>query len=276
MNWFEHRTDARNNKKIRKIERHYGGGDAGMAAVGRYWRLLEIVAEQSEDHNFVLPEGYDLELLAEDLKTNLDYLADYFNLLASIDAIDPEHWAAGRIACPKLLDRASEYVKKKISKDVNISTKTAKTADNIPTVSGQCPDNIPTVSGQCRSVPDQTRPDITKKPPHTPPGGLAEGLNGRKIEFEECFWPNYPRKVGKPKAKAAYLKLLRLGRLPPWPVIQAALNHQKTWPQWGRDNGQFIPHPTTWLQREGWNDKPAESQAKGSLDEWISQSSANL
>lgn len=58
MRWFEHQATARNNKKIRKIERCYhekGGDDAAMAAVGRYWRLLEVIADMGKDG-----EGIDI------------------------------------------------------------------------------------------------------------------------------------------------------------------------------------------------------------------------
>jgi hypothetical protein len=48
MKWFEHQTSAHQNKKIRKIEIFYKdrGGQAVMAAIGRFWRLHEIVGNQ--------------------------------------------------------------------------------------------------------------------------------------------------------------------------------------------------------------------------------------
>jgi hypothetical protein len=50
MKWFEHRTDAHGNKKIRKIEIFYKerGDQAVMAAIGRFWRLHEIVGTQGQ------------------------------------------------------------------------------------------------------------------------------------------------------------------------------------------------------------------------------------
>ncbi len=43
--------------------------------------------------------------------------------------------------------------------------------------------------------------------------------------------------------------------------------------QWTKDGGRFVPHPTTWLNREGWNDLvPGEKavlspeQAKATTD----------
>ena len=66
----------------------------------------------------------------------------------------------------------------------------------------------------------------------------------------EAFWSAYPRKIGKPKARAAYVSALRRCTGPP-----AILNGLLRWvPVW--IDPKFTPHPTTWLNRDGWNDIP--------------------
>ena len=35
-----------------------------------------------------------------------------------------------------------------------------------------------------------------------------------------------------------------------------AVEHQKTWDQWNRDGGQYIPNPSTWLNQHRWEDEP--------------------
>jgi len=37
-------------------------------------------------------------------------------------------------------------------------------------------------------------------------------------------------------------------------MILIGLNEYKKCSQWLKDDGQFIPHPTTWLNQERWND----------------------
>lgn len=122
MKWFEHQADAGLNKKIRKIQRRFGdndrGGDAAMAAVGRYWRLLEVICLQGDD-SFSLPAGYDLDLLADDLLATREYTEDFLNFLAEIGAIDPAAWQEGQVSCPKLGERADTYRKRKQVKDKN-------------------------------------------------------------------------------------------------------------------------------------------------------------
>lgn len=71
-------------------------------------------------------------------------------------------------------------------------------------------------------------------------------------DFEE-FWRNYPRKVGKGSSRKAWFKTKK--NRPPLPDLLKALSSQKLSPDWQKDDGQFIPHPTTWLNQERWSDE---------------------
>ena len=71
----------------------------------------------------------------------------------------------------------------------------------------------------------------------------------KDAEFD-AFWEAYPRKEGKQKAKAAFEKVnVHLD------VLLNAIERQKQSTQWSKDNGQFIPHPTTWLNGKRWEDE---------------------
>lgn len=69
-------------------------------------------------------------------------------------------------------------------------------------------------------------------------------------DFDQ-FWLSYPRKVAKSKAQAKFLKLDK--KL--LPRILEKLEEQKKTKQWKDDNGKYIPHPTTWLNGERWEDE---------------------
>jgi predicted phage replisome organizer len=77
----------------------------------------------------------------------------------------------------------------------------------------------------------------------------AEPKDGR---FDE-FWTAYPKKVGKAAAKKAYAKIKPTAEL--HEQMLRAIDTAKRSDQWQRDNGQYIPHPTTWLNRGGWDDE---------------------
>jgi hypothetical protein len=109
-----------------------------------------------------------------------------------------------------------------------------------------------------RGEPEQdplTRPneqDPMNKPP-LPPKGERDGF--------EKFWEAYPRKVAKKKAHRAWAKLKQSPEL--LAMMVDALNKQKSWDQWTKDGGQFIPHPATWLNQERWTDEELKGETNG-------------
>lgn len=73
------------------------------------------------------------------------------------------------------------------------------------------------------------------------------------------FWMAYPRHVGKAVALKSFEKIN-----PDEVTLTAMLNAlewQKRTPQWVKDNGQYIPHPSTWLNQRRWEDeRPVQVQ----------------
>jgi len=76
--------------------------------------------------------------------------------------------------------------------------------------------------------------------------------NGLRERFDE-FWKAYPRKIGKDAAWRAWQKRRPDAEL--HTLMLRAIARQKTWPQWVKDGGQFIPHPSTWLNQGRWQDE---------------------
>ena len=80
--------------------------------------------------------------------------------------------------------------------------------------------------------------------------------------FQE-FWNLYPRKVAKPNAQKAFNRLITPDN---FGDLIAGVTAWAESIDWMRDGGQFIPHPTTFLNREQWNDEPSKpSEAKPNL-----------
>ena len=96
------------------------------------------------------------------------------------------------------------------------------------------------------------------EPPIVPQGGQEElpipavEPNGYTEDFK-AFWDCYPRKVGKGKAFKAWRQAK--GR-PTVDELVSAVNLHRDTEQWKRDGGQFIPHPSTWLNERRWEDDP--------------------
>ena len=108
--------------------------------------------------------------------------------------------------------------------------------------------------------------DIDKDTTPNPPRG-AEVYSERFC----IFWKEYPKKVGKAAAKKAFKKIEPSAEL--LQKMLEAIKAQKQSEQWARDGGQFIPHPTTWLNRGQWDDEitaPQNQKADIPLDEFFS------
>ena len=83
---------------------------------------------------------------------------------------------------------------------------------------------------------------------HIPPKSPSTG------DAFERFWSVYPRKIGKQSAKRAFDRVKV-----PLETLVTAVERQKCSDQWTQNNGQFIPHPATWLNQGRWDDELPES-----------------
>ena len=98
--------------------------------------------------------------------------------------------------------------------------------------------------------PTQQNKDCTNTP-YSPPEG--DGEQGVDWALFEQFWAAYPRKQNKERTRRAWKKLrpdLALCR-----TMSAALERDKRSEQWRKDNGAFIPHPSSWLNGRRWEDE---------------------
>jgi len=80
---------------------------------------------------------------------------------------------------------------------------------------------------------------------------------GKNVELHEQrfdqFWSVYPRKIGKEAARKAWRRIKPTADH--LVKILAAIEKAKVSYQWQKDNGQYIPHPATWLNQGRWDDE---------------------
>lgn len=67
------------------------------------------------------------------------------------------------------------------------------------------------------------------------------------------FWKAYPRKIKKKKAYQVWMKLSPDKQL--ISEIMAGLENWRKSEEWKKNNGQYIPHPPTWLNDRRWEDE---------------------
>lgn len=90
--------------------------------------------------------------------------------------------------------------------------------------------------------------------PHNPPTQLTD--NGFT-----AFWDAYPNKKGKQPAIKKWMK----GKFD-LAVILPALEKQKKLRDWVKDNGQYVPHATTYLNQRRWEDELPEGEENYVVD----------
>lgn len=96
---------------------------------------------------------------------------------------------------------------------------------------------------------------------NTPPNPRWRG-KARETEPEafRVFYEAYPRKESRVKAAEAWRRLNPDGATVE--AIMAGLKRARASPQWTKDGGAFIPHPSTWLNQRRWEDAGVVGMAK--------------
>lgn len=124
-------------------------------------------------------------------------------------------------------------------------------ADSSPQSAASCGESRRTAAdcGELRPKSESnpnTNPNPNPNPNPTRAGGAAF----------DAFWSAYPKKTGKGAAKKAFEKVnVDLG------TLLAAVERQKMSDQWRRENGRYIPNPSTWLNQERWEDELPGSES---------------
>lgn len=78
------------------------------------------------------------------------------------------------------------------------------------------------------------------------------------------FWDEYPKKVAKRDAEKAWSKIPLDDLL--FKRIMAGLERARGSPNWIKENGQYIPHPATWLNGKRWEDEHEQQQREEEKD----------
>jgi hypothetical protein len=120
---------------------------------------------------------------------------------------------------------------------------------------------IPVESAEFRNdlVSSSPEPSSPSDPtPFTPlKGGVSPTPKRPPAQLSgfAAFWAAYPRKVGKRTAETAFAAAeKRLGGLDPDATILTGLDRCRRSKAW-QTEPKFLPHPATWLNRDGWDDE---------------------
>lgn len=161
-------------------------------------------------------------------------LASYFDLES-----DPSLWI--HVRAEKEMDKAGNNQEKR-----TLRAKAAAEARWSKNAPSNAPSNAQAMLGRCPSPSPSPSKEKQDQKPCSP-------ASDEHVPFDH-FWSLYPKKVGKAKAVKVWEKLKP--DLVLFASIESALQIAKRSPDWIKSAGQFIPHPSVWLNGRRWEDEP--------------------
>lgn len=93
---------------------------------------------------------------------------------------------------------------------------------------------------------------------------MASEFDVTDEELFDLFWQMYPRKVGKKLCQTIWHRKIDSNDVD---AIYTGLRKMRKSEQWKKDGGKYIPHPSTFLNQERWNDEVGEEDAQLNLKE---------
>lgn len=255
--WLKLKNDFFRDKRIKKLRRIAGGDTYTIIYLKLQLLSLEnngvLIFENVED---TLEEELALEIdeEVENVKIALAFL--FSNGL--IEETSPNHFVMTEtIKCIGSESTSAERVRKhrelKAQKQKALQCNTPVTNSNIEIEKEK-------EIEQEEELEEEKEKKEAKPPMALPP---QENItNADIITYEEqafnTFWAEYPKKVNKKGCLKSFIKIKNLKE--EMPLIMASLERFKKSKDWLKDNGQFIPYPTTFINQERWKDEQEETR----------------
>lgn len=179
---------------------------------------LEVLADAE---NFQLEDNdFQVEMLAGDFRLDPEKLKEFLTYFKSIWILQSKNW---KIFSEHLIERMTPLLSKRENMRQKHQDKTTAWSDEA-------------------SPPEP--PKEASKPPK------KELMTDEDFE---SFWKIYPKKLERAKSIEKFKKIERSML----DTILEAVKLQKNTASWKKQDGQFVPYPTTWLNWQRWNDDPA-------------------
>lgn len=202
------------------------------------WLRIESPKDRGRSHGlrYAVAEGVAAVDRPQEKKVNDGLLFEGQKGITPVYPSDTEK-VNGRL--PKGSTKTCSHIRRTLYKNTNNTVR----ANDLPMTHGQ---------------------DLFGTPSHTGSAGGTPTANG---EYFECFWTEYPNKVKRKKCQEIWQRL----KLTPAQAEQAieAVRHYKQTDQWQKDGGQFIPHPSTFLNQRRWEDEiPTKPEPNRGDPDW--------
>jgi len=231
MQWFRHDSMANTDAKLIKLRIKYG-----MEGYGLYWFCIELIANDVSAKNITFELEHDAEIIAHQTGIHHERVQEMMAYMVKLGLFEQD---GGIITCFKLAKRLDErWTRSEELKQVIKKHSEKLSSDNLQIVDAIREENIIEKNRKEKEVKEKN----------------VDAL------FDE-FYSLYPNKKARKVARAAYGKVYQEHE-----QIMAGLLAYKESPDWKKDNGKFIPHPSTWLNQRRWEDELEQKPKHGLSD----------
>ncbi len=230
MEWFRHDSNANLDEKLQEVLLDYG-----LEGYGLYWYCIELIVGKTSADNITFELKHDARIIARNTGSTAQRVEEMMKRFISVGLFENND---GKITCLKVAKRL-----------MSSATSNPKMRDMIQDIR-HSHDGVMTKSD---NVMQEEKRLEEKRLEEKRLEEKQRKLLRTKVLYEEFdeFWKSYPKKTGKDKALASWKT-----KNPKLEEVLFALSWQKESDQWIREDGQFIPNPTTYLNQGRWKDEP--------------------
>jgi uncharacterized protein YdaU (DUF1376 family) len=116
-------------------------------------------------------------------------------------------------------------------------------------------------SAEARWHREESKPNAKAMRTHSEGNANHKPITNKELTSAfASFWDAYPKKKNKGIAEKAFAKVKPDAEL--LQTILMAVEGARQSADWLKSDGQFIPHPATWLNARGWEDGDGVASAK--------------
>jgi hypothetical protein len=227
MDWFRHDSNANLDEKLQEVLLDYG-----LEGYGLYWYCIELIVGKTNTDNITFELKHDARIIARNTGSTPQKVEEMMKRFVSLGLFEN---VDGKITCLKVAKRlmssaTSNPQMRNLIHNIKISHDTVMTASD-------------------KISSDKTRLDKIRLDKNKPSRAVAL-VNEYVDDGFNQFYEAYPKKVGRDAALKSWQKVK-----PPIDDVIYALAWQKQSEQWHKNNGQFIPNPSTYLNQGRWKDE---------------------
>jgi hypothetical protein len=223
----------------------------GLSGYGAFWCLIERLAQESDHTQFI-----NYNMLAYDLRCDaalIKSVVEDFGLFTFTED-GKRFYSESLMRRLQKLDDIS--AKRKQAAHSRWDVKDANAPENV------CKCNANAQKNDANAMQVHTNSDAEERRVHerdeieNPPLPPVGGTGGADVFSErfELFWKAYPKRTGTGAAEKAFRKLKPSQELTEQMIRAVEVAKQSE--QWQKENGQYIPLATTWLNQKRWKDDP--------------------